>query len=198
MQQMKRLVVLAAVLALSACASTQRLSEAERAQLKYVAVSKTVDKGQFVLANGGGKVGDLFGSATSPENAFETFVEAKGVSIGTIVRDEFEKALRDSNKVTVVQPGKTTAPVISIAIPKYGFGAPLPLHPDVMAIMQIQCALTDSTGKVLWTGTAQIYPSVGNGPEGTTWKQLHDSPWVVEDQWRKAARYLAQKAVATL
>jgi len=208
MQKMKTLVVLSVALLLSACASTQRLSESDRSGLKAVTVSTDVKKGKlFLLAPGGANIGLMFGavgglaaSGTLDANqvAFSTFVDAHAVSVGAIVREEFEKVLRESGKVAVVAAGTRGAPMMTVAVPQYGFGVPHLLSANVVAVMQIQCALTDSTGKVLWSESERIFPSIASPMETTTWKQLHDDPKMIDAQWRKAARYLATKVVGTL
>jgi hypothetical protein len=161
----------------------------------------------FLLAPGAANIGLMFGAlgglaaGGSPEAgqaAFSTFVDAHAVSIDTIVREEFEKVLRDSGKVTVATAGTRGVPVMTIAVPQYGFGVPHLLSSNVVAVMQIQCALTDSSGKVLWSESERILPSIASPMETTTWKQLHDDPKMIDAQWRKAARYLANKVVGTL
>jgi uncharacterized membrane protein len=208
MQKFKTMVLLAMALVLSACASTQRLSETDRTRLKTVTVSDSVQKGQlFLLAPGGANIGLMFGAvgglaASGPlstsQAAFGAFVDAHAVSIDAIVREEFEKVLRESGKVTVVAPGTTAVPVMSIAVPQYGFGVPHLLSSNVVAVMQIKCALTDSTGKVLWSESERILPSIASPMETTTWAQLRDNPKLIEEQWRKAAHFLAKKVVDTL
>jgi hypothetical protein len=86
-------------LVLSACGSTQRLSETDRTQLKTVTVSNSVQKGPlFLLAPGGanfvamfGAIGGLAASGTlkSNEAAFGAFLDKHAVSVDTIVREEF-------------------------------------------------------------------------------------------------------------
>ena len=208
MRKMTTLVTLAMALVLGGCASTQRLSEADRSSLKTVTVSKSVEKGQlFLLAPGGANIGLMFGavgglaasgSLNDAQAAFSGFVNAKGISVDTIVREEFEKVLRASGKVTIAAAGTTAVPVITIAVPQYGFGVPHLLSSNVVAVMQIKCALTDSTGKVIWSESERIMPSIASPMETTTWAQLRDNPKSIEDQWRKAAHYLAEKVVATL
>lgn len=208
MQQLKTMAVIAMVLMLSACASTQRLSDADRSTLKTVSVSASVQKGQlFLLAPGGANIGLMFGavgglaasgSIDSAQSAFSGFLDTHAVSVDTIVREEFEKALKESGKVAVVAAGSAVAPVISIKIPQYGFGVPHLLSSNVVAVMQIECALTDSSGKVLWSESERILPSIASPMETTTWAKLHDDPKLIETQWRKAAQYLAKKVVATL
>lgn len=208
MEKFKTAVIFAMVLVLSACGSTQRLSEADRTQLKTVTVSNSVQKGKlFLLAPGGANIGLMFGAVgglaasgplKSAEGAFGAFVDAHAVSVDAIVRAEFEKVLRESGKVAIAAPGTAAVPVISIAVPQYGFGVPHLLSSNVVAVMQIQCALTDSSGKVLWSESERILPSIASPMESTTWAQLRDNPKLIEEQWRKAAHFLATKVVSTL
>lgn len=207
MTNFKAVAMLVMTLVLSACGSTQRLSETDRTQLKTVAISNSVQKGPlFLLAPGGANIGLMFGALgglaasgtlKSNEAVFASFLDTHSVSVDTIVRDEFEEVLRESGKVSIAKPG-ATAPVLSIAVPQYGFGVPHLLSSNVVAVMQIKCALTDSSGKVLWTESERILPSIASPMGTTTWAQLRDDPKLIEAQWRKAANYIAKKIVATL
>jgi hypothetical protein len=126
MQKMKMLLVLSMALLLSACASTQRLSDSDRSGLKAVTVSADVKKGRmFLLAPGAANIGLMFGavgglaasgSLEAGQAAFSTFVDAHAVSIDNIVREEFEKVLRDSGKVTVAKAGTRGVPIMTIAV----------------------------------------------------------------------------------
>jgi hypothetical protein len=51
---------------------------------------------------------------------------------------------------------------------------------------------------VLWSESERILPFIAREMETTTWKQLHDDPKMIDAQWHKAARYLANKVVGTL
>ena len=195
-------------LVLTACGSTQRLNETDPTQLKTVTVSNSVQKGPlFLLAPSGANIALMFGavgglaasgSLNNSQAAFGAFVDAHAVSIDAIVREEFEKVLRESGKVAIVAPGSTAVPVLSIAVPQYGFGVPHMFSSNVVAVMQIKCALTDSSGKVLWSESERILPSIASPMETTTWAQLRDNPKLIEAQWRKAAHFLATKVVNTL
>jgi hypothetical protein len=58
--------------------------------------------------------------------------------------------------------------------------------------------MKDSTGKVMWTESERMLPSIASPMEPSTWTQMHDNPKSIDEQWRKAAHYLAQKVVETL
>lgn len=208
MKKLKTILVLAIAVMLSACASSQRLSEADRAKSKTIALEKTVQKGQlFLLAPSGANIGLMFGaiggaaaSSTieSQQTAFGNFLQTNSVSIDAIVRDEFEKALRASGKMEISAADNATVPRLTISVPQYGFGVTHLLGSSVVPVMQIKGELTDSSGKVLWTESERMLPSIASPMDSTTWKQLHDNPKEIEQEWRKAASYLAKKIINTL
>ena len=72
------------------------------------------------------------------------------------------------------------------------------LSSNVVPVMRIAGKMTDRDGKVLWAESETILPSIASPMETTTWVKLHDDPKTIEQEWRKAAHYLAQKIVATL
>lgn len=208
MQKFKITALLIVALALSACASTQRLSDADRASTKTVAIGGTVQKGDlFLLAPGGASIGLMFGalggaaasgSLENDRTAFGNFLQANSVSVDAIVRDEFEKVLRESGKVTVAAPGNASLPVLKLSIPQYGFGVTHLMSSNVVPVMRIKGELTDGAGKVLWSDSEGMLPSIASPMESTTWQRLHDDPKQIEQEWRKAAHYLAKKVVDTL
>jgi hypothetical protein len=208
MKSIRFVMLLVASLVVSGCASTQRLSDADRARSKTVAIDTKVQKGQlFLLAPSGANIGLMFGAIgglavsgtlQDQQTAFGAFLDKNAVSIEAIVRDEFEKVLRDSGKVAIAGKDNASLPVISVAVPQYGFGVTHLLSSNVVPVMQIETTLTDSAGKVLWKESERILPSIASPMQTTTWTQLHDNPKSIEEEWRKAAHYLAQKIVATL
>ena len=208
MQKFKAIAMLTIALMLSACASTQRMSEADRASTKTVAVSRAVQKGElFLLAPGGANIGLMFGavggalgseSMANERTAFNNFLRTNAVSIDAIVRDEFVKVLRASGKVAIGKPGDAALPVLKLSIPQYGFGVTHLMSSTVVPVLHIKGELTDSAGKMLWTDTESMLPSIASPMESTTWQKLHDDPKLIEKEWRKAAHYLAKKLVDTL
>jgi hypothetical protein len=208
MKSISFVILLVTTLVLSGCASTQKLSEADRMRAKTVAINTKVQKGElFLLAPSGANIGLMFGaiggaavsgSMNDQQTAFRAFLDKHSVSIEAIVRDEFEKVLRDSGKVTIAAGDSAAFPVINVSVPQYGFGVTHLLSSNVVPVMQIKTEMTDAAGKVMWSESERILPSIASPMDTTTWVQLHDNPRTIEQQWRKAAHYLAQKVVATL
>lgn len=196
-------------LVLAGCASSQRLSDEDRARTKTVVVNANVQKGElFLLAPGGANVmmalgGALGGLAASDAIAnntvvFGRFLDRSAVSIQAIVHDEFEKVLRESGKVAIAQDPTAALPVISVSVPQYGFGVTHAVSSNVVPILRISVEMKDRGGRVLWSGSEGMSPSIASPMESTAWTALGQDPWVIEEQWRKAARYLAEKVVRTL
>ena len=46
--------------------------------------------------------------------------------------------------------------------------------------MHIKAELTESTGRVLWTDTESMLPSIASPMDSTTWQQLRDDPKLIE------------------
>ncbi len=210
MRGLQLLGILLITLLLSACAATQQLSEPDRARAKTVTVSPTVEVGQlFMLAPGGANTVALVRAAsfvstnslnTDPAS-FGKLSDHHHISIDIIVREEFEKVLRESGKLALAPAGAAgtaALPVMRIAVPQYGFGVPHMLSSKVVAVMQIQCTLTDSGGKVMWSENERIVPSIASSMDTVEWTSLRDNPALIEEQYRKAARYLAEKVVERL
>ena len=168
LSKLKLAAIIAVALIMCGCATTQQLSNTDRARLSAARISGNVEKGQvFLLAPGGANIGLMFGavgglaasgSIEDSRKAFAAFLEKNSLSIEKIVHEEIERAVRESGKLTIAATGESQAPTINISVPQYGFGV----------------------------------------VQSTTWSQLHDDPRQIEDQWRKASRYLARKLINTL
>lgn len=210
MYKYKSIAAIVAIFILSGCASTQRLSEADRSRSKTVTISPEVKKGAlFLLAPSGANIGLMFGavggaaasgSINDSQQAFDAFLKANSVSVETIAREEFEKVLRESGKIAIATQAQANAglPVINVSVPQYGFGVTHLLGSKVVPVMYIKAEMTDSTGRVLWSESENMLASIASPMESTTWEQLHANPKLIEDEWRKASRYLAKKMVDAL
>lgn len=210
MQKLKSIAAMVVVMVLCGCASTQRLSDTDRTRAKTVTLSADVKKGSlFLLAPSGANIGLMFGavggaaasgSIADGQTAFEAFLKANALAIEPIVREEFEKALRASGKVTIATPAQENAglPVISLSVPQYGFGVTHLLSSKVVPVVQLKADMTDSSGKLLWSESERMLPSIASPMESTTWEQLRANPKLIEEDWRKASRYLAKKMVDAL
>jgi ABC-type uncharacterized transport system auxiliary subunit len=209
MNPIRLLVPLALAAILSGCAATQKMSDADRAAFKSASVvAEPADKEKmFLLAPGGQNIGLMFGaigglaaSGAIEDNrqAFAAFLEKNNISIDRIVREEVEKAFRESGKLTLVGPGQGAPAKLKISVPQYGFGVTTLLSSKVVPTLWIKCDLVDASGRLLWSENERMLPSVANPMESTTWKEMADNPAKVEDDWRKAAAYLAKKIVGEL
>jgi hypothetical protein len=208
LQKARFVAIMAAALLVCGCAATQKLSDADRAKFKTAKINGTVEKGQvFLLAPGGANIGLMFGaiggaaasgSIEDSRKAFADFLDKNSISIEKIVREEVEQALRESGKLAIASAGETSAPTLNIAVPQYGFGVTHLLSSNVVPVIQIKCDLVDGSGKLLWSANDRMLPTVASPMESTTWAKLHDDPKQIEEQWRKASKYLAKKIVDEL
>jgi hypothetical protein len=183
------------------------MTEQDRARVKTVAINESVQKAQlFILAPGSG-VGLMFGvigaAATTgamedDRKVFADFVAKNGISVETVVREEIGRALRESGKIAVSSAAETSTPTINITVQQYGFGVPNLLSSNVVPVLNVKCDMVDASGKVLWSAGDRMGPSIANPIDPTTWAALRDNPKLIEEQWRKAARVIAQKIAGEL
>lgn len=207
MKTIRFLASLALVAILAGCAASQKMSDADKAKFKSAAIGE-VTKGQvFLLAPGAQNIGLMFGAVGAlavsdkledKQKAFADFLEKNGISIEKIVREEVEKALRESGKLALVAPGQADAATLKIAVPQYGFGVTTLVSSKVVPVIQVKLEMVDGAGRLLWTESERILPSVASPMESTTWKEMADNPAKVEDELRKAAAYVVKKIVAEL
>jgi hypothetical protein len=205
----RRAALIAFALILSGCAATQKLSDEDRASLKSVRVSGSVEKAPqaFLLAPSGANLGLMFGAVGGAvtgaamhdsQTAFEAYLAKHSISVERIVREELEAALRASGKLALAGPSDATAPVVKISVPQYGFGVTHLLASKVVPVLWIKADMMDSSGKLLWSANDRMLPSIASPMEPTTWEELRDNPKEIEAQWRKASRYLAKRIVDEL
>lgn len=200
--------IITVVLLIGGCATSQQLSDTDRAKFKSAKINASVNKGQlFLLAPSGANIGLMFGlvgglAAAGPiedsRQAFSTYLEKNSILVEKLVREEIELALRQSGKLAIVSLEDSALPTINISVPQYGFGVTHLLSSNVVPVLQIQCDLIDASGRLLWSANDRMLPSIASPMESTTWEQLRDNPKQIEEQWRKASRYLAGKIVAEL
>lgn len=204
----KLALVIAATILFGCAAPTQKLSDQDRARVKTVAISGKVQKTPqlFLLAPGSG-VGLMFGAVGAVASSgaieddgkvFADFIAKNDISIERIVKEEIARALRESGKVAVVSRAEASTPMIEVVVQQYGFGVPNLLSSNVVPVLMVKCDMVDSTGKVLWSAGDRMGPSIVNPIEPTTWKAMHDNPKLIEEQWRKASRVIAQNIVGEL
>ncbi len=207
-QRTKLVAIIMFALVACGCASTQPISDADRAKVKTVKLNRAVDKGDlFLLAPSGANIGLMFGivgglaasgSIQNSQNAFAGFLDRNSIAIEKIVREEVELALRESGKSAIVNEGDGSVPAFNITIPQYGFGVTNLGGSKVVPVLSIKCEIVDSAGKVLWNSSDRMGPSIANPIDSITWAQMHDNPKLIEEQWRKASKYLAKKLIDQL
>ena len=204
-----KLAALLLAAALWGCAApTQKMTDQDRARVKTVAIGDKVQtKGQLFLLAPGSSIGLMFGAVGGALSAgaveddrkvFADFLSKNGISIESIVREEVERALAASGKLAVVATADASTPRVDIFVMQHGFGVPTLVSSTVVPVLSVKCDMVDVTGKVIWSAGDRIGPSIANPVDPTTWTAMRDNPKLIEEQWRKAARLIAQKIVGEL
>lgn len=200
-------IVSAAWLA-TGCATSQRMSDADKAKLSAVQISTSVEKGQvFLLAPSGANIGMMFGpiggavtgsSMADAQTQFNEFLSKNNISIEKIVTEEVAAAIQASGKAKVSQAPEAGAPTVKVAVPQYGFGVTHLLSSNVVPVLQIKCEMVDATGKVIWSASDRMLPSIGSPMDAVAWSQIANNPKLIEEELRKASKYLANQLVKSL
>lgn len=195
-------------LLISGCATSQKLSGEDREKIKAAQISSNIEKGQvFLLAPGGASVALMFGAVggiasagaiSDSQTAFLDYLNRHNISIERVVQEEFERTLRASGKLAISNMADTATPTIKLSIPQYGFGVTHLLSSNVVPVLQLKGEMFDASGKVVWSATDRMLPSIASPMDSKRWADLVAEPKQVEEQLRKAAAYLSQKLVQEL
>lgn len=204
----KLLAMVMAALVMGGCATSQRLSAENKEKIKSAQISQSVEKGEvFLLAPGGAAAGMMFGAVgglassgavANSQTAFVDYLNKNNISIEKIVEEEFEKSLRASGKLTIASAGDNSVPTIKLSVPQYGFGVTHLLSSNVVPVLQIKGEMFDGAGKAIWSASDRMLPSIASPMNATAWTQIANDPKQIEEQLRKAAKYLTDKLVLEL
>jgi hypothetical protein len=193
-------VLLAMLLVLAGCGTTQHVSDPARKSIAAASVSREVAKPpeMFYLGPGNapslmfGAVGGALGArgTANERQAFQTHIERSGISIEAIAREEVAEAARKSGKLAIVEPPAPGGATLVVSVFQYGFGVPNAFSSRVVPVVGIKCELLDGAGKLLWSASDRLL-TLGNPVEPATPEELRDDPKRIEEKWRLALRHLA-------
>lgn len=202
------LAAMSVVMLMSGCASSQKMSDEDKSRIKTARIQNTVQKGQvFLLAPGGASAALMFGavggaasagSISDAQTAFNDYLAKNAISIEAIAREEVERAVKASGKLAITTETDPATPSIQISVPQYGFGVTHLLSSNVVPVLQIKCDMVDGSGKVIWSASDRMLPSIASPMDATAWAQLANDPKLIEAQLRKASKFLADKLVKEL
>jgi PBP1b-binding outer membrane lipoprotein LpoB len=188
------------------CATSQSMSDADRAQVAAVNISDNVQMPAKITYLGPlGGAGLMFGVAgalatVSPNNddgmKLQAFAEQNNVSIQKIVTDELAAAIKDSGKIHLTDSPTDASATITVNIKQYGFSVVHSFGSGLVPILFVQCSMVDKSGRVIWQGGDAIRP-LGNPVDSVKTTDLQD-PAVIEKEWRLGAKAVAKDIVSGL
>jgi hypothetical protein len=190
------------------CATSQRMSEADKAKISEVTVSVGAEKGQvFLMAPSGANVGLMFGavggalsgaSMAGAQIQFDDFLAKHNIAIDKIVAEEVAAAIQASGKAKVSQAPDAGLPTVKVTVPQYGFGVTHLLSSNVVPVLQVKCEMVDAAGKVIWSASDRMLPSIASPMDALAWSQIANNPQLIEAELRKASKHLANQLVKSL
>ena len=192
--------LLALLFLLSACATTQNLSDEDRGKISVVRINSNVQKvpAMYYLGPGTGiffafgAIGGAVAAAASvePGKALQEFAEKNGIFIEKIAFQEIDTALRQSGKLKVSDSGEATAATINVLVYQYGFSIPHGFSSNLVPVVAIRCEMVDAAGKVIWSANDTVL-TLKNPAAPMSLEAMRDNPKSIEDAWRSAARRIA-------
>lgn len=192
--------LLALLFLLSACATTQNLSDEDRRKISVVRINSNVQKvpAMYYLGPGTGilfafgAIGAGVAAAVSvePGKALQEFAEKNGIFIEKIAFQEIDTALRQSGKLKVSDSGEASAATMNVLVVQYGFSIPHGFSSNLVPVVAIRCEMVDAAGKVIWSANDTVL-TLKNPAAPMSLEAMRDNPKSIEDAWRSAARRIA-------
>jgi len=192
--------LLALLFLLSACATTQNLSDDDRRKISAVSINSNVKKvpAMYYLGPGTGiffafgAIGGAAAAASSvePGKALQDYAEKNGIFIEKIVLEEIDTALRQSGKLKVSDSGEATAAIINVLVYQYGFSIPNGFSSNLVPVVAIRCEMVDAAGKVVWSASDTVL-TLKNPAAPVSLEAMRANPKLIEDGWRRASRRIA-------
>ena len=191
---------LAILFLLSACATTQKLSDEDRRKISVVRIDSNVRKApaMYYLGPGAsaflafGAIGGAALAATSlePAKVLQEFAEKNGIFIEKIAFQEIDAALRQSGKLKVSASGETSEATVNVLVYMYGFSVPHGFSSNLVPVVAIKCEMVDAAGKVIWSANDNV-PILGGPVAPMSLEAMHEDPKRIEEAWRIAAKRIA-------
>jgi hypothetical protein len=199
--------LLALLFLLSACATSQNLSDEDRKKISVARINSNVQKAPTMYYMGpgtgivmaGGAVGGAVLAATSvePAKAFQDFAEKNGIFIEKIAFEEIDAALRQSGKIKVSDSAEATEATINVLVYFYGYSIPNGFSSNLVPVLGIRCEMVDATGKVVWRASDDVQV-LKNPANAMKLEAMQANPRYIEDGWRRAAKRIGGNIARTL
>jgi hypothetical protein len=181
------LLVLITSIFLSGCASTQKLSTADRKKIEAVYINTNVEKVMYYN----------FGPADN--KILETFAEQNNIFIDKIVVEELNTALRQSGKIPVADSASQSSATLNISFIMYGFSKPDLISSTLVPIASIKCSMIDLSGKIIWSASDRVSSiRFSNPAEPMTLDEMKNNPKLIENAWRAATKKVVANIVKEL
>ena len=203
----KLLLLISLSVALSGCASIQKMSLEDRQRLQTISVNPVVEKApeMYYLGPGSG-FGMMFGAiggaitaaaSIAPGKALREFAERNNIFIDKIVFEEVNNALHQSGKFAIAESATESSAILNISVYVYGFSIPHGFSSNLVPVVSIRCTLVDKSGKTIWRANDRVLP-LGNPAEAVSQDDIKKNPRLIEDGWRIASRFIIETMVKGL
>jgi hypothetical protein len=197
---MKHLSYLIAIFFITGCASSKKLNEAAKANIRAIEVSSAVQMPKEVTFMGPGAafgvLGALAESASSTPDAIKAHLAKSKIDVGAITREEFIKAAQKNPFLKDRLKDKGDAK-IEIEIRLYGLGQKNGLSDNYFPMMGVNVRMYDKDKKLVW----EKYDYTTAFTSGITeydFKEYFKSDKAFRAAFEQAARIISQSFVADI
>ena len=193
---------------LSACATHQKLSPADRQGLRTVSVAKVGQYpkleqvyvqtlGQTLGMAVGGVVGvaAAVNSAKSDREVLHSKLLQERIDPGVILAEEFEKKLVASRLFSVTRPPADAE--FRLQVKMVGLASRGTFTLDLMPVLTAEATLVRRNGSVIWQKSAAVFPASAEY-EGYRWSEFLQNPDRLRGSFRQAGELLADKLAVDL
>ena len=196
-------IALCGLLAASSACAFKRLSEADRQRVGAVAIDPNVNVPQNLFVEDRtsnllgmlGFIGILVDAARAdPADRILAFEREKGISIGEILHDEFEKQLRERGIFQVATPGDAT---LSLEVESYGMSVRPGFASEVVPLLMVKAQLSDAEQRMLWKQKRGTYRALNPVP-ARQMSVLETDEGVLREFWRSAAEAVVGELLDSL
>lgn len=191
---------------ISGCATTVRLSAANRQAIHTISVNNDVtvpkemqffgDGEQVAMLLPGGLIGGVIACGMAEQKAaqIKKFADANNVHIDQIVRDQFIQQIKSSTHLTITNNPADAD--LRINVRRYGLSVPTAYSIGLVPVLSLEASLVRQ-GKIVWESDYYVDPMFGGMPKYNS-KDIENNATTLYQAWNLAAAKAVQHIITTI
>jgi hypothetical protein len=210
-RKITQVACLAVILAVTGCAGVPsvEMSSVDRGRIKDIRVradSKMPEEMFFhsrtesFAAGFGGVIGAVAVQGASNESKAQIIrtMKSSNIDLPTIVKSEFQKALRARGGVNLASDNSPTAAVLTLTVNIYGLGQTQGFSSLLYPLLSVTASLRQPDGKVVWQKTEYVVPLNEQNTGGHEFDAYLANPELLRKTFTNVAAIASRQLVADL